>query len=119
MSRSKGFVTGLVLAGLLALGDITTPITSDGEHPPLAIGLVIAALGLLTVVGIVFAWRGRRGGVTTVIVTRLLAAVTAVPAFIADGVPAAAQIAAAVGIVITLLAVVLVAPQLRRQPAAA
>jgi hypothetical protein len=110
----KAFVTGLVLAGLLALGDITTPIFSDGEHPPMAIALAEAVIGLLTVVGIVLAWRGGRGGVTTIVVTRLLSAVSAVPAFFVDGVPAGAVAAATVGIVITLVCVALVAPRLRR-----
>lgn len=119
MNRSKGFVTGLVLAGLLALGDIATPFTSDGEHPPIAIGIATAVIGLLTVVGIVLAWRGSRNGITTIIVTRLLSAVTAVPAFVVDDVPGWAIGAAAVGIALTLLCVALLAPQLRRRPSLA
>jgi hypothetical protein len=113
MNRSKSFVTGLAISGLLALGDIATPLLSDGEHPPVAIGVVIAIIGLLTVVGIVLAWRGRRGGPTTIIVTRLLSALTSVPAFFADGVSAAAKVGAAVGVVLTLVAIVLIAPRLR------
>jgi hypothetical protein len=119
MSHSKSFITGLAIAGLLAVGDVTTPLFSDGEHPPMVVAIVDAVLGLLTLAGIFYAWRGRRGGVTTIIVTRLLSAMSAVPAFFADGVPPAAQIAAAVGIGVTLLAVALVAPRLRRQAAVA
>jgi hypothetical protein len=114
MNRTKGFVTGLVIAGLLALGDITTPFTSDGEHPPMVIGLICAVLGVITAAGIVLAWRGSRGAVTAIIVTRLLSAMTALPAFFVDGVPAPAKIAAGAGIAITVLAVALIAPRLRR-----
>jgi hypothetical protein len=119
MHRSKGFVTGLVIAGLLGLGDITTPLFSDGEHPPMVVGLIDAVLGLITVAGIVLAWRrASRGGITAVIVTRLLSAVTALPAFFVDDVPGPARAAAAVGVAITLLCVGLLATRLRR-PAAA
>jgi hypothetical protein len=115
MHRSKSFVTGLVLAGLLALGDLTTPLTTDGEHPPMSIALIAAAIGLLTVVGMVLAWRGSRAGIATIIVTRLLSAVTAVPAFFVDDVPGWAIGAAAFGVVVTLLCVALIAPRLRQR----
>ena len=115
MHRSKGFTTGLVIAGLLALGDLTTPLFTDGEHPPMVVGVVCAVLGLITAPGIVVAWRrDSRGAVTNIIVTRLLSAMTALPAFFVDGVPAAAKVAAAVGIAVTVLAVALIAPRLRR-----
>jgi hypothetical protein len=119
MQRSKGFTTGLVIAGLLALGDITTPLFSDGEHPPMVVGLICAALGLITAAAIVPAWRRQsRGAVTAIVVTRLLSAVTALPAFVADGVPAGARIAAAAGIAVTLLTVALLR-QRRPVPAVA
>ncbi len=115
MHRSKARTTGLVLAGLLALGDIATPLLSDGEHPPIVIGLICAALGLITVAGIVTAWRRpSRGAVTAIIVTRLLSAVAALPALAVDGVPAAARAGAGVGIALTAAVVVLIAPGLRR-----
>ena len=114
MNRSKGFVTGLVLAVLLGLGDLTTPLTSDGEHPPMSVGIACAVLGLITLVGVVLAWRGSRGGITAIVVTRVLSALTAVPAFLADGVPAAIMAVAAVGIALNALSIFLVAARLRR-----
>jgi hypothetical protein len=115
MQRSKGFTTGLVIAGLLALGDIAVPFTGDGEHPPIAIGLACAVLGLITAGALLPAWRRQsRGAVTAIIVTRLLSAVTALQAFFADGVPVAAKVAASVGIAATALTVALIAPRLRR-----
>jgi hypothetical protein len=117
MHRSKLFVTGLVIAGLLGLGDLITPLTTDGETPPMAVALIGAVLGLITVAALVPAWRGSRAAVTTIIVTRLLSAVTALPAFFVDDVPGFAVAAAATGIVVTLATVALLAVRLRR-PAA-
>jgi hypothetical protein len=114
MKRSKTFVTGLVLAGLFALGDITTPLTSDGEHPPMAIGIADAILGLICAVAIVLAWRGSRGAVTAIVVTRLLSVVSALPAFFVDGIPTAARFAVGLGVVVQLVAVAMVATRLRR-----
>jgi hypothetical protein len=114
MNRSKSFVTGLVIAGLLALADVTTPLTSDGEHPPMVIGVACAVLGLISIAGIVGAWRGSRGWTTAIIASRLLSAVAAVPAFFVEGVPAGAMAAAGAGIGLTLLSVGLLAPRLWR-----
>jgi hypothetical protein len=117
--RTKGFVTGLVIAGLLALGDIATPFTGDGEHPPMVIGILTAVLGVITVAGLVPAWRGSRAGVTAIIVTRLLSAVAALPAFFVDGIPGPVRVLAAVAVAVTVLSVVLIAPRLRHPAAVA
>ena len=114
MHRSKLFVTGLVIAGLLGLGDLVTLLATDGETPPMAVALICAALGLLSVAALVPAWRGSRAAVTTIIVTRLLSAMAALPAFFVDDVPGVAMAAAGTGIVITLAAVALLATRLRR-----
>lgn len=113
MKRSRLLVTGLVLGGLLGLLDVVTLPFGDGEHPPFAVAVAGAVLGLVTLAGVVLAWRGSRAGAVAVVVSRLLSGLTAVPAFFADGVPAAAMAAAAGGIVLTLACVVLVAPALR------
>ena len=42
--------------------------------------MICAVLGVITAAGIVLAWRGSRGGVTAIIVTRLLSAMAALPA---------------------------------------
>jgi hypothetical protein len=117
MHRSKVFVTGLVIAGLLGLGDIITLLAGNGETPPVEVAAIGAVLGLITVAAVVPAWRGSRGAVVAIVVSRLLSAVTALPAFFVDDVPGAAVAAAAVGIVITLGAVAMLATRLRR-PAA-
>ncbi|MFF4779136.1 hypothetical protein ACFY05_40600 [Microtetraspora fusca] len=113
MNRSRTLVAGLILSGLLGLVDVVTMPFGDGENPPFAVAVVGAALGVLTLVGVVLAWRGGRVGAVLVIVTRLLAGLSAVPAFFADGVPGPARAVAALGVVLTLAGVALVAPALR------
>ncbi|MFJ2032430.1 hypothetical protein [Streptosporangium sp. NPDC087985] len=113
MERSRVLVIGLILAGLLGLIDVVTLPFGDGEHPPFVVAVAGAVLGLMTLGGVVLAWRGSRAGAVTVIVTRLLSGLSAVPAFFADGVPGEAMGAAAVGIVLTLGCIALVTPALR------
>ncbi|WP_405143684.1 hypothetical protein OG589_39180 [Sphaerisporangium sp. NBC_01403] len=113
MKRSRLLVVGLILGGLLGLIDVVSLPFGDGEHPPFAVAVAGAVLGLITLVGVALAWRGSRAGAVAVIVARLLSGLTAVPAFFADGVPAEAMGAAAVGVVLTLGCIALVAPALR------
>lgn len=111
---------GLVLAGLLALGDvgsifISTPEGEDG--PPfvvLAIGLVV---GLITLVAIVPAWRtGSRTALRVVAGTRIVSAILSLPAFFVD-VPAGLKAGAAAAFALTVICVVLVlTPANRRVP---
>ncbi|MEU7693717.1 hypothetical protein OHB01_17410 [Microbispora hainanensis] len=113
VKRSVLLVTGLVLAGLFGLVDVVSLPLGDGEHPPFAVALLDGVLGLITVVGVVLAWRGSRAAVVAVVVTRLLSGLTAVPAFFVDDVPTPAIATAAVGVVLTLVCVAFLAPALR------
>lgn len=117
MSHSRTFVAGLTLAVLLGLADLlaVTAIGSD-VAPPAGIVALGGALGLITVVGAAAAWRGRRGGVATVIVSRLLSAVLGVPAFFTDGVPRVILVIVGVGIVLTVVATALLLPSSRVRP---
>jgi hypothetical protein len=119
MKRTTGVTVGLVLAGLLGVSDIIGFAGAPSDGPPVAVLIADTVLGIITVVGVVLGWRGRRGGIIAVIVTRLLSALSAVPAFFA-GVPAPLVAMAAVGIAVTLIAVALLTPALRtRAPAVA
>ncbi|MFB4298190.1 hypothetical protein [Actinomadura sp. NTSP31] len=95
--------TGLILAALLGAVDVISLALTDGENPPYAVAAVGAALGLITLAGVVRTWRTARsrGWFWTVVVTRAVSALTSVPAFFA-GAPAALQAAVGVGIVLTL-----------------
>jgi hypothetical protein len=112
--RTPLLTAGLVLAGLLGLADLATPLVTDGEHPPMAIAVIGAGLGLATLVAAVAAWRGSRGAAWVVIATRLVSAVTALPAFVVPDVPAPAVLAAAVGVAVTVLAAGLIVAALAR-----
>jgi hypothetical protein len=109
----KSLRAGLVLAVLLGLADLALPL-GGGDVPPMPIAIGGAVLGLITIVAAIFAWRGSRAGVVTVVVARTLSALSAVPAFFAPDVPGAAQIAAAVIVALTLVVFGLVMPGLRR-----
>jgi hypothetical protein len=115
--RTKAFTTGLILAALLALSDLLTVPFGDGEHPPMAVAVGGAVLGLITLAWFVPAWRGGRTGIWVVIATRALSALSAAPAFVVSDVPAGAVIAAGAIIVITTATVFLLVPALSLTPA--
>jgi hypothetical protein len=112
--RTPLLTTGLVIAGLLGLADLATPLVTDGEHPPMVVALLGAALGLATLVALVPAWRGGRFAAWVVVATRLVSAVTALPAFVVPDVPAPAVFAAGVGVAVTVLAAGLIVAALAR-----
>lgn len=87
--------------------------TPDGElGPPLSIALLGGLLGIVTLAAVAVAWRtGRRGALRIVAGTRVLSAITALPAFFVD-IPA--WLAVAVAVVLTVVCVVLVLAPARR-----
>lgn len=110
---------GLIVLGLISLGDLAAPLLTDGETPPLFIALIGSALGLISLIMVVLAWRGRTWAAVTLVVVRLLSALTAVPAFLVPGVPAGPMTLAGIAITATLVGVVLVFAGLRRPALAA
>jgi hypothetical protein len=104
---SRTFRAGLVVLGLLSLGDLAAPLLTDGEHPPMSVALIGSALGLVSLVLVVLAWRGARRAVVPLIVLRVLSALAAVPAFFVGDVPAAAVAAAGLVVALTALGVAL------------
>ena len=108
---------GLVLAALLGVADVVSAFfpTPGGEvGPPLPIVLLGGLLGIATLAAVVVAWRtGRRGALRVIAGTRVLSAITALPAFFVD-VPAGLKLAVAVAVVLTVVCVVLVLAPTRR-----
>ena len=99
---------------LLGLIDVAlTAVIGSPDAPPLIVSLGVAALGLITLLSLVPARRGNRGALTAVVVTRVISAVLAVPAFFLN---APAWVTAVEGFVIaaTITALVLVHQQGRR-----
>jgi hypothetical protein len=67
---------------LLGLIDVAlTGVIGSTDAPPLGVSLGIAALGLITLLSLVPTRRGSRGALIAVVVTRVISAVLAVPAF--------------------------------------
>ncbi len=115
---SRSFRAGLVVLGVLSAGDLLLPLLTDGEHPPMAVALVASVLGLASLALVIAAWRGATRAVIPLVVLRLLSALAAVPAFFEPGVPGPAMAAAATGIIVTVVGVVLVLFGARRPSAA-
>ena len=112
---NRSVATGLALLGLLSLADAAALLMTDGEHPPVEVAAIATAAGVVSLVLLVFAWRGSRVALGVLMGLRLLSAASAAPAFVVGGVPAPVQALAAVGIALTLLGCALVTPALRRR----
>jgi len=68
-------------------------------------------LGIITLVGVSLAWRGRRGGVPTVVVSRVLSVFSGIPVFFVgdeEEVPDWVAPSVAVAIVLTIVALALI-----------
>ena len=113
---STSATVGLVICVLLGVVDIVSlgGLGSD-DGPPVGIVLLGAVLGVLTLWGARLAWRGRRKGATIVIVSRLISALSAVPAFFVDDVPDWVPPVVGVGLALTAIGVGLVVVSLRRR----
>jgi hypothetical protein len=105
---SRSFRTGLVLLGVLSVLDLAGPLTTDGDHPPMWVALIGAALGLASLACVAIVWRGSRRAVLPLVALRLVSALSAVPAFFVDDVPAGVVALVVVFIAVTLAGVALV-----------
>lgn len=101
---------------LLAVVDIVGLAGLGADNgPPVPIVLLDAVLGLITLAGARMVWRGRRSGVVTVIVARVISALTALPAFFVDDVPGWVPFFVGILVVLTIVGVGLLVASLRRQ----
>jgi hypothetical protein len=107
MPGSTSRRTGLVLLGLLSLGDVATLPLTDGEHPPYAVAALATLLGLVSLVLVVRALGDPDRPIRLLVGLRVLSAVTALPAFFVSDVPVAAQTLAAAVVLLTGVGVLL------------
>lgn len=107
-TRSRSFTAGLATCALLAVADVAMAFDVSDDAPPLPVLLSGALLGLLTLYGVRQAWAGAPRGVTVIVVTRVLSALSGVPAFFVDDAPEWAPPVVAVCIVLTVAGVGLV-----------
>ena len=111
---SNTFRPGLVVLGLLSLGDLCAPLITDGESPPMSIALIGSLLGAVSLVLVALAWGGRTVAAVGLVGLRVLSALTAVPAFLVTGVPLVPMVLAGTAITLTVVGAGLVLAGLRR-----
>ena len=93
---------------VLGLIDVAlTGVIGSKDAPPLVVSLGVAALGLITVLSLVPARRGSLPALTAIVVTRVISAILAVPAFFLDA-PAWVMAVEGFVIVATIVALILV-----------
>lgn len=110
--------TGLVLAALLSVasfGSAFLPSTPEGEvGPPPVVLWAGAVLGAVGLVAVVLTWRsGSRGALRVAAGALIISALTSVPAFFVD-IPVLLKAFAAVSVLLTVAAVVLMFSSARR-----
>jgi hypothetical protein len=100
------------LLGLIDIGLLG--VVGSSVAPPLAVSIIIAALGLITLAALIPARNGNRGALRAAVAARVISAVLAAAAFFA-GAPAWIMAVEAFVIVATLAAFVLLrqAPRLQ------
>lgn len=100
-----GFVIALLL-GVLNVAALASP-TPEGEvGPPLLILVIDAVLGVAIIVAVSIGWiKRRKAAIRAATVFLILGAVTALPAFAAQGVPPALVVAAAVYVLLTIVTI--------------
>lgn len=99
-----------VILGVLDLSSLLlTPSPGAGEEgPPLEVLIFDSVMGLITVAAAVWVFRsGARNGVRIMAASRILSAITALPAFFVADVPPQLVALGAGGVVVTIVAVVL------------
>jgi hypothetical protein len=109
---SPGNAATAIFATLGLIDIALTAVIGSPDAPPLIVSLGVAALGLITLLALVPARRGSRGALTAIVVTRVISAVLAVPAFFLNA-PAWVMAVEGFVIVATITALVLVHRQSR------
>lgn len=109
MNTFPGRRAGLVILGLLSLADVATLPLTDGEHPPYLVAALATLLGLASLLLVVQAFRDPSRSLRLLIGLRVFSAVTALPAFFVDDVPAVARAIAGAIVVLTAVGVLLTA----------
>ena len=99
---------------MLGLIDVAlTGVIGSSDAPPLIASLGVAALGLITLLSLVPARHGSRGALIAIVVTRVISALLAVPAFFLNA-PTWVMIVEGLVIAATITALALVHQQSRR-----
>jgi hypothetical protein len=108
----------LGLIDLALLGVVEFDVIAPADKPPLVISLGVAALGLITLIALVPAYRGSHSALLTIVVVRIISALLAVPPLLLHA-PVGVMIVEGFVIVCTIAALILLrSPRLPRPEAA-
>jgi len=121
-SRLTGTTTAIFgllgLIDLALLGVVEFDVIASADKPPLVISLGVAALGLITLIALMPAYRGSRSALLTIVVVRIISALLAVPPLFLRA-PVGVMIVEGFVIVGTITALILLrGPRLPRPEAA-
>ncbi len=106
-TRAKVGLGIAIVGGLMNLPSVLTPTPEGETGPPFAILLMSTALGLVTIVAAVWAWRtGSRPAIRVAAASLIVNTVGGLPGLFVD-IPAVLKVATAVVTLLTVAAVVL------------
>ena len=116
LNRTPATATGLIVCILLgALGLLGLVGAADVEGaPPLGIVIAGGATGLITIVAAILAWRGSRGALLVVILSRVIDLPLGIPVFFTPEAPNWARVVVTIATAATLACVGLLSFALRR-----
>jgi hypothetical protein len=116
LNRTPATGTGLIVCILLgALGLLGLVGAADVEGaPPLGIVIAGGVLGLITVVAAILAWRGSRGGLLVVILSRVIDLPLGIPVYFTPDAPNWARVVVTIATAATLACIGLLSFALRR-----
>lgn len=83
MNQSKMLTAGLVVLGLMSVGNLMAPVLSGGGQPPPFVAFSLMALGAVGLACIVGVRKGSRIALTVLVATGALSALLAAPALFA------------------------------------
>ncbi|MDQ4112308.1 MAG: hypothetical protein M3306_14600 [Actinomycetota bacterium] len=101
---------GLVLAGLMSAANIPSALfpTPEGDPgPPIVVLVAGSVLGVIGLVAVIAAWRGNRVAARIAAGALIIMALTGLPAFFVEGIPAIVRIIVGVSVLWTVAAVYL------------
>ncbi len=111
LSQSRRYKIALVMFALFGVGDLLSLVRTDGRAAPPVVLLVIwSVLGIITLVGLPFAWRGAHKALIAVVISQVLSAVLRLPVVFMDKVTDFDPVSATAGVILTAVAVVLLYP---------
>jgi hypothetical protein len=104
---------GLALLAVTGVLNLTTLFALSDPESPKPVVVASCLTGLVTLAGVAYAWRGRRGGLFVVLAALVVDLVLNVPAYFLDAPGWVLAVATAI-LTLIVIGVALVAPSLRR-----